>query len=83
MSIEFQGDNFDTPKRLFYNFYISYKNSFTIKSDVKELIPEIFYFAEMYKNVNNINLGEIDGVPINSFYFLINFYCIFLKNLLY
>ena len=60
---------FDLPERLFYNLENSYNNSIKEKNDVKELIPEFFFFPDMFLNINNLNLGyiisDIDRSEIN------------------
>ena len=57
LGIEFQGNNFDDPNRMFTNVSRSFINCLTQKSDVRELIPEFYYFPEFLINLNNINLG--------------------------
>ena len=72
LSIEFQGDGFDTPNRLFFSIENSLHNSLIQKSDLREMIPELFYLPELYCNINELNLGkvddsiEIDNVVINN-----------------
>ena len=58
--IELQGKGFDTPRRLFVSIEKAFKNATTQSSDVRELIPEFFYLPEMFLNINNLNLGNID-----------------------
>ena len=58
ISIESQEDGLDFTDKLFYsienNFYtISY-----LKSDIRELIPEFFYFPEMMINLNKLNFEK-------------------------
>ena len=89
-SIEFQGDFFDDPNRLFYDIENSENNSFIQKSDVKEIIPEFFYLPDFFYNINNLNLlrkqinKEDDYVttPINSLNLQSYFYTILLKQIL-
>ena len=70
--IELQGDGFDNPNRLFYSIDGSFNNTLSQKSDLRELIPELFYFFELFKNKNNIQLHtlsnkkEIDTIQINT-----------------
>ena len=59
MRIELQGKNFDDPNRLFNSLSESFYCALTQKSDVRELIPEFFFFPEMFYNINKLNLGEI------------------------
>ena len=56
-AIELQGKFFDTPNRLFLSYNSSVKNSLTQKSDVRELIPELYYFPENLINLNHINFN--------------------------
>ena len=58
LSIELQGDGFDEPNRLFFSIEKSFYNISSQKSDIRELIPEFFYFPEMFMNINNINFHK-------------------------
>ena len=58
--IELQGKNFDDPNRLFNSLPNSFDCAITQKSDLRELIPEFFCFPEMFLNMNELNLGEIN-----------------------
>ena len=60
--IELQGTNFDDPNRLFNSMKTSFECSSTQKSDVRELIPELFCLPEIFLNNNDFNLGEIKEV---------------------
>ena len=67
ISIELQGQGFDKPDRLFLSVKNSFFNSTTQKGDVRELIPEFFYLPEMFKNINNLNMGKLeDGKEVND-----------------
>ena len=57
IAIELQGNKFDQPDRLFYSVKNSFFNSLTQKTDVRELIPEFFYFPEIFININKLNFG--------------------------
>ena len=57
--VELQGKSFDDPNRLFNSMKSSFNNSISQKSDLRELIPEFFYFPEMFYNSNHLNLGMI------------------------
>ena len=57
--VELQGKNFDDPNRLFNSMKSSFNNSISQKSDLRELIPEFFYFPEMFYNSNKLNLGMV------------------------
>jgi hypothetical protein len=54
-----QGNSFDFPNRLFINIEKSYKSCLSLKSDLRELIPQFFYFPEMFNNSNKLNLGKL------------------------
>ena len=58
--IELQGKNFDDPNRLFNSLPNSFDCAMTQKSDLRELIPEFFCFPEMFLNMNELNLGEVN-----------------------
>ena len=58
--IELQGNKFDDPNRLFNSLSSSFYCATTQKLDLRELIPEFFCLPEMFYNLNNLNLGEID-----------------------
>jgi len=66
LAIEFQGDNFDDPNRLFNSIEKLLISSCSIKSDLREMIPELFYMFELFYNKNNIlfKLPE-SGKPID------------------
>jgi len=53
--IEFQGDGFDDPNRLFFSLESALYNIGSQKSDLRELIPEFYYLPEMFLNINCIN----------------------------
>ena len=55
--IELQGKKFDDPDRLFISVKNSYHNSISQNGDVRELIPEFYYLPEIYKNINNFDMG--------------------------
>lgn len=59
IKIELQGKTFDDPNRLFNDMEKSFICAITQKCDVRELIPEFFFFPEMFYNSNSLNLGEI------------------------
>jgi hypothetical protein len=71
-AIELQGSGFDSPSRLFYSFNRTLESTLTQKSDLREMIPEIYYFPELFDNKNELNLGmlvdneKIDNVSFNS-----------------
>ena len=67
ISIEMQGNKFDDPNRLFLSVKKTFFNSTTQKTDVRELIPEFFYFPEMFLNINELNMGTTEeGIKVND-----------------
>ena len=58
-AIEVQGDKFDAPDRLFININRSFISAVSQVSDLRELIPELFYLPEMFINLNQLNLGKL------------------------
>ena len=71
LSIELQGNGFDNPNRLFFSIQETFFNISTQKADLRELIPEFFYFPEMFINLNCFNFGkrsnneDVDDVIVN------------------
>ena len=65
-AIELQGDGFDDPNRLFFSIEKALKSSLRIKSDLREMIPELFSIPEIYINLNII---FINPTFFLSFYF--------------
>ena len=62
LAVEFQGDDFDNPNRLFYSIEKSLKSNLTLKSDLREMIPELYYMFEIFYNKNNLFLDTLyDG----------------------
>ena len=69
ISIEIQGSGFDTPSRLFFSVKSMLNNTLSQRSDLRELIPEIFYFPQLFSNLNNIELNKLpDGSNIDNVY---------------
>ena len=72
LAIEFQGDNFDDPNRCFYSIESTLLSNLSDKSDLREMIPELYYMIELFYNKNNIlfeklkNGDKIDDVLIKS-----------------
>ena len=58
LALELQGKGFDAPNRLFFSIEDTFNNISYHKSDLRELIPEFYYFPEMLWNVNKINFHE-------------------------
>jgi WD40 repeat protein len=59
MAITLQGGRFDCPDRLFFNIKETWKCCNTSMSDVKELVPQMFYFPEAFVNSNSLPLGDL------------------------
>ena len=57
LAIEQQGKGFDSPNRLFFSIEDTLFNISFVKSDLRELIPEFYYFPEMFWNLNKVNFG--------------------------
>ena len=59
MFLSYQDGNFDLPDRMFHSiktsWYLASKGSST---DVKELIPELFYLPELFLNEEGLKLGQ-------------------------
>ena len=67
ISIELQGGKIDTSERIFFSIPITFEMCTSLKSDVRELIPEFFYLPEMFININDINLGKREnGDKVNE-----------------
>ncbi|XP_063931680.1 lipopolysaccharide-responsive and beige-like anchor protein [Zophobas morio] len=58
--LNFQGGKFDQPSRIFSSIKKTWQNCNQSTSDVKELIPELFYLPEMFININHYNFGKLD-----------------------
>jgi len=58
--IEIQKKGFDVPERLFINLQKSFYTAISDKGDLREIIPEFFTLPEMFLNLNDLNLGEIN-----------------------
>ena len=66
-AIEYQGDGFDDPNRLFNSIEETFYNISFQKSDLRELIPEYFYLPEMFININCINFQKKNnGILVND-----------------
>ena len=67
IAIEIQGDGFDTPNRLFSSIDSTLHNTLNERADLRELIPEMFYFPPLFYNQNNIQLNKLtDGTEIDN-----------------
>ena len=72
LAIEFQGEAFDSANRIFHSIKTTLENTLAQKSDLREMIPEMYYFPDLYYNTNELKFGElldgshIDTVIVNS-----------------
>ncbi|XP_060218692.1 BEACH domain-containing protein C2 [Lycium barbarum] len=57
LSIQLQGGKFDHADRMFSDIAATWKSVLEEMSDVKELVPELFYLPEMLTNENSIDFG--------------------------
>ncbi|XP_055608825.1 neurobeachin-like protein 1 isoform X2 [Uranotaenia lowii] len=57
LHIELQSGRFDVADRQFHSIPQTWKLLMDNPNDVKELIPEFFYFPEFLKNMNKFDLG--------------------------
>ena len=66
LAVEFQGDDFDNPNRLFFSMEKALKSNLNLKSDLREMIPELFYMIELFYNKNKILFeNTYDGSKID------------------
>ena len=56
--LQLQGGKFDHADRMFDSIPQTWFNCYNASSDVKELIPEFFYFPDFLVNANGFNLGS-------------------------
>jgi hypothetical protein len=67
LAINLQSGRFDCPDRIFFNLSKTWNGCNQSMSDVKELIPEMFYCPEIFINSNHLPLGELqDGNIVDS-----------------
>ncbi|KAJ6245165.1 neurobeachin [Anaeramoeba flamelloides] len=57
---DFHGNSFDVPERMFLSICESFQSTILNNSDVRELIPEFYYFPEFLSNLNNTNFGVLN-----------------------
>jgi hypothetical protein len=58
-TLDFQGGKFDVPDRLFNSVAGAWRlSSSSSASDVKELVPELFYLPSIFQNRTGLSLGE-------------------------
>eukprot|EP00026_Physarum_polycephalum_P000081 Phypoly_transcript_00081.p1 GENE.Phypoly_transcript_00081~~Phypoly_transcript_00081.p1 ORF type:complete len:2336 (+),score=350.42 Phypoly_transcript_00081:123-7130(+) len=62
-----QGGKFDIADRMFTSMADTLRNCLNSTSDVKELIPEFYYFPEFMENLNHIDFGmRQNGEPVDE-----------------
>ena len=61
LHIDLQSGRWDVADRQFHSISQSWKSLYENLNDVKELIPEFFYFPELLLNLNNFDLGQLQG----------------------
>ena len=67
LAIELQGNGFDDPNRLFFSIEETFFNISFQKSDLRELIPEFYYFPEIFWNLNKINFNKrSNGIQVDD-----------------
>ena len=70
--IEDNGKSFGNPDKLFFSIQSTFLNSLNQMDDLRELIPEMFYFPPLFYNINELDLKqlsngkEIDNVIIQN-----------------
>uniref|UniRef100_A0A3B6DIS4 DUF4704 domain-containing protein n=2 Tax=Triticinae TaxID=1648030 RepID=A0A3B6DIS4_WHEAT len=57
LSIQLQGGKFDHADRMFSDLSGTWDSVVEDMSDVKELVPEMFYLPEVFTNINSIDFG--------------------------
>ncbi|MQL97976.1 hypothetical protein Taro_030667, partial [Colocasia esculenta] len=57
LAIQLQGGKFDHADRMFSDISATWNGVLEDMSDVKELVPELFYLPEVLMNVNSIDFG--------------------------
>uniref|UniRef100_A0A4W4FU23 Neurobeachin-like protein 2 n=1 Tax=Electrophorus electricus TaxID=8005 RepID=A0A4W4FU23_ELEEL len=57
LHIQLQSGKFDCADRQFHSVAAAWQARMESPADVKELIPEFFYFPEFLENINGFNLG--------------------------
>lgn len=62
LHIELQSGRFDVADRQFHSVPQTWKNLYNNVNDVKELVPEFFYFPEFLLNTNNFDLGHLQVI---------------------
>ncbi|XP_055019301.1 neurobeachin-like protein 2 isoform X2 [Boleophthalmus pectinirostris] len=68
LHIQLQSGKFDCADRQFHSVAAAWQTRMESPVDVKELIPEFFYFPEFLQNMNGFDLGklQISQEPVND-----------------
>lgn len=67
LMLDLHEGKFDHPDRLFHSIASAWDNCLMTSSDVKELVPELFYLPEALRNDNHFGLGrQLDGTPVDN-----------------
>ena len=67
LHIDLQSGRFDVADRQFHSIQSLWKSLYDNVNDVKELIPEFFFFPEFLLNTNNFDLGKLQVIWKFSF----------------
>ncbi|XP_078109197.1 neurobeachin-like protein 2 isoform X2 [Sander vitreus] len=59
LHIQLQSGRFDCADRQFHSVAAAWQARMESPADVKELIPEFFYYPEFLQNMNDFNLGQL------------------------
>jgi hypothetical protein len=57
LHVQLQDGRIDRPDRLFYSLEAAFKGCTTNPSDVKELVPELYYNPDVLQNINGVDFG--------------------------
>ena len=69
IAIEIQGEGFDNPNRLFSSIDTTMHNTLNERGDLRELIPEMFYFPPLFYNINNLQFNKLNnGIEVDNVY---------------
>ena len=66
LHIDLQSGRFDVADRQFHSIQSLWKSLYDNVNDVKELIPEFFFFPEFLLNTNNFDLGKLQVIGVRS-----------------
>ena len=65
--VDLQSGALDQPDRMFHSFEECWQGVMNNSSDLKELIPELFYMPSILKNTNELDLGTREnGTVLND-----------------